>query len=268
MRRSKAIALTFLLALPFFLIPSTAQAALPNLVVAAEYQEKYDGESFGGWLDADSDGCNTRQEVLITESMKAPTIGSNCSLSGGKWLSPYDGKYHDRTSGLAIDHLVPKAEVWRSGAWKWTPEQRQAYTNDLEDPRVLNAITSSLNSSKSDKDVKSWLPEKGKCEYIESWVAIKARYSLTVDEGEMAVIKKYYKSCSIQSISVVVLPSFKIGGSVSGSASAPDIDPSKLPGVTPGAFCSPNGAYGISAKGVIYICAISSTENRNRWRRT
>jgi hypothetical protein len=265
MRRKAATALTLLLALPILFTPPAAHAALPNLVVAAEYQEKYDGESFGGWIDADSDGCDTRQEVLITESIKTPNIGNKCSLSGGKWLSPYDGKYHDRTSTLAIDHLVPKAEAWRSGAWKWSNEQRQAYTNDLEDSRVLNAITSALNSSKRDKDLKNWLPEKGKCEYIESWVAIKARYSLTVDEGEMAVIKKYYKSCSIESISLVILPSFKVGGSA--SASTPDIDTRNLPGVTPGAFCSPNGALGISAKGVIYMCAISSTENRNRWRR-
>jgi hypothetical protein len=265
MRRKTATAITLLLALPLLLTPPAAHAALPNLVVAAEYQEKYDGESFGGWIDANSDGCDTRQEVLITESIKTPSIGNKCSLSGGKWLSPYDGKYHDRTSTLAIDHLVPRAEVWRSGAWKWSNEQRQAYTNDLEDSRVLNAITSSLNSSKRDKDLKNWLPEKGKCEYIESWVAIKARYSLTVDEGEMAVIKKYYKSCSIESVSVVILPSFKVGGSA--SASTPDIDTRNLAGVTPGAFCSPNGALGISAKGVIYMCAISSTENRNRWRR-
>ena len=217
------------------------------------------------WADAEGDGCDTRQEVLISESMKSPRVSGKCALSGGKWLSPYDGKYHDRTSILAVDHLVSLKEAWRSGASNWSSEQREAYANDLEDSRSLNAITSGLNSSKRDKDLKDWLPEKGKCEYIESWIAIKARYSLSVDEGEMAVIKKYYKLCSIESISVAILPSFKVGGSA--SASTPDIDKRNLPGVTPGAFCSPNGALGISSKGVVYMCAISSTENRNRWRR-
>ena len=265
MRRSRVIVLSLLFSLPLAPLTSVAQAALPTLVVAAEHGEGYDRELFVHWIDSDGDGCDTRQEVLIAESIKGPNIGSKCAISGGKWLSHYDGKYHDRTSTLAVDHLVPLAEAWRSGAWNWTAEQREAYANDLEDSRVLNAITSGLNKSKSDNDLKKWLPEKGKCEYIESWVAIKARYSLSVDEGEMVVIKKYYKSCSIESISVVILPSFKVGGS--SSASTPDINTSKLPGVTPGAFCSPNGALGISAKGVVYICAISSTENRNRWRR-
>lgn len=265
MPRSRAIALSLLLALPLAFLPAVAHAALPKLAVAAESDAAFDRESFGSWIDADMDGCNTRNEVLLAEAINAPKIGSKCVLSGGKWLSPYDGKYHDRVTSLAVDHLVPLNEAWRSGASNWSAEQREAYANDLEDSRVLNAITSSLSAAKKDRDLKNWLPEKGKCEYIEAWVAIKARYSLTVDEGEMAVIKKYYKSCSIESISVVILPSFKVGAGA--GASSPNIDTSKLPGVTPGAFCSPNGALGISAKGVIYMCAISSTENRNRWRR-
>jgi hypothetical protein len=265
MRRSRTIALSLLLALPLASLPFEAHAALPKLVIAPENDAAYDRDSFGNWIDSDLNGCNTRNEVLLAEAINAPKIGSKCVLSGGKWLSPYDGKYHDRVTSLAVDHLVPLKEAWRSGASNWSSEQREAYANDLEDSRALNAITSGLNASKKDKDLKSWLPERGKCEYIESWVAIKARYSLSVDEGEMAVIKKYYKSCSIESISVVILPSFKVGAGA--GASSPDIDTSRLPGVTPGAFCSPNGALGISAKGVIYMCAISSTENRNRWRR-
>jgi hypothetical protein len=36
--------------------------------------------------------------------------------------------------------------------------------------------------------------------------------------------------------------------------------------VTPGAFCSPAGATGVSAKGVAYTCKTSATDTRNRWR--
>lgn len=36
--------------------------------------------------------------------------------------------------------------------------------------------------------------------------------------------------------------------------------------VTPGAFCSPEGAKGKSAKNVEYTCKTSATDTRNRWR--
>ena len=36
--------------------------------------------------------------------------------------------------------------------------------------------------------------------------------------------------------------------------------------VSPGAFCTPAGATGKSAKGVDYICKTSDTDSRNRWR--
>lgn len=39
-----------------------------------------------------------------------------------------------------------------------------------------------------------------------------------------------------------------------------------LAGVTPGAFCSPSGATGFSAKGVTYTCKPSATDSRSRWR--
>jgi hypothetical protein len=39
-----------------------------------------------------------------------------------------------------------------------------------------------------------------------------------------------------------------------------------VPTVTPGAFCTPAGAIGKSASGVLYTCKTSATDTRNRWR--
>ena len=36
--------------------------------------------------------------------------------------------------------------------------------------------------------------------------------------------------------------------------------------VSPGAFCSPDGSTGKSAKGVEYTCKTSATDTRSRWR--
>ena len=69
-------------------------------------------------MDADGDGCDTRREVLIAEAVTAPTIGAGCALSGGRWRSVYDNATETGSGrGFDVDHLVPLAEAWESGAW-------------------------------------------------------------------------------------------------------------------------------------------------------
>ncbi|MFD9465036.1 DUF1524 domain-containing protein [Streptomyces sp. NPDC060027] len=56
-----------------------------------------------------------------------------------------------------IDHMVPLAEAWRSGADTWTADQRKAFGDYPKDPQLL--ITSeSSNSSKSDSGPADWKP--------------------------------------------------------------------------------------------------------------
>jgi len=37
-------------------------------------------------------------------------------------------------------------------------------------------------------------------------------------------------------------------------------------GVTPGAFCSPRGAFGVTSTGKLMLCGPSATDSKNRWR--
>ena len=138
-----------------------------------------------------------------------PKVGKNCALTGGKWLSKYDGKLITDASKLDVDHLVPLAEAWRSGAWAWTAKQRQDYANDLSDSRALTAVTLNSIRSKSDKDLRNWLPAVGKCGYIKDWVTIKKRYSLTYDNLEMGVVRKYSGSCKLATIKTTALPGYR-----------------------------------------------------------
>ncbi|MDQ0745827.1 hypothetical protein QF034_000058 [Streptomyces africanus] len=85
--------------------------AVAQLPVAAEDRTGYDREqSFGGWIDTDRDGCNTRMEVLLAEAVEAPAVTGRCTLAGGRWYSWYD-TWIDGPHGLDIDHLVPLAEA-------------------------------------------------------------------------------------------------------------------------------------------------------------
>ena len=189
------------LVLLFAFSPLTpVQAGDDVLYIAVDHPEGYDRSLFKHWIDADKNGCDTRKEVLIVEAIVKPKVGKKCVLTGGKWLSSFDGKTHTKDSGLDVDHLVPLAEAWRSGAWAWTDKEREIYANFIEQEWMLNAVTASVNRSKSDRDIANWLPTKNVCEYLRGWVIVKAYFNLTVDAAEAKVIDKNYSTCGLGTV--------------------------------------------------------------------
>ncbi|CAM5272945.1 hypothetical protein [Streptomyces griseus] len=92
----------------------TLADAIKKLPVAEEQRTGYERDSFRHWVDEDSDGCPTRQEVLIAEAVTAPEQGDRCTLSGGSWMSYYDEVEVTDAKRLDIDHMVPLAEAWDS----------------------------------------------------------------------------------------------------------------------------------------------------------
>ena len=175
---------------------------LTQLVIAPQdtahpSSRKYFGD---GWIDADGDCQNTRAEVLISES-SAPvtfTTSSNCTVAKGRWVDPWSGAVVTSATEVQIDHDVPLAEAWRSGAWAWTTEQRIAYANDLTDAWHLNALTNSENESKSDRDPAHWKPplQSTWCLYARAWTTIKARYGLTADQAQWDALLTMARTCA------------------------------------------------------------------------
>ena len=201
MNTSKRIAIGLCSLLVFSLnIAPTSAAEKITLVITADQIGGYSRNLFKHWIDTDKDGCNTRYEVLIAEAIVKPKVGAGCYLTGGKWRSPYDGKVFTNPTGLDIDHMVPLAEAWRSGAWAWTAAQRMDFANDLEDSRSLLAVTASLNRSKGDRDVAAWLPAKAQCNYISNWIAVKWRFDLTVDPVEGEFLQNKITTCKITNV--------------------------------------------------------------------
>ena len=175
--------------LPGFILPINQPASADVLTVSQDQLSGYNRSLFKHWIDADKDGCDTRAEVLIEEAITKPKIGKKCVLTGGKWRSEYDGKTTSKASDLDIDHVVPLAEAWRSGAWAWTALQRQAFANDLSESGALIAVSLGQNRSKGDKDVSEWLPSRGVCGYVYNWISVKIKYSLTADSKEMLTLE-------------------------------------------------------------------------------
>jgi len=203
-----------------------AQAATLSLVTAADHEGDYKRSAFRHWIDADKDGCDTRAEVLIEEAIVKPKIGKKCVLTGGKWRSQYDKLVTTNPSTLDIDHLVPLAEAWRSGAWAWTDKQREDFANDLIDARALVAVSASSNRSKGDKDYSKWQPKLSDgtapwigCNYLKAWIAIKMRYQLTIDPNEATWIEVGNTTCAFGN-SIKVLPINGLSTSTSPKPSA------------------------------------------------
>jgi hypothetical protein len=178
------------------------QSAISDLPTAVENRAGYLRSRFHLWIDADGDGCDTRKEVLIAEADDPVTIGSGCTLTGGRWFSYYDRVSWTDQSRIDIDHMVPLAEAWDSGASAWTSTQRESYANDLGESRALVGVTDSVNQAKGDQDPTTWMPTYDKCRYLREWVAVKLRWRLNVDSTEKSALQGQAASCSNVTITV------------------------------------------------------------------
>lgn len=146
--------------------------------------------------------------MLLAEAVTKPEQGDRCAITGGSWDSFYDETEITDARKLDIDHMVPLAEAWDSGASKWTAERREQYANDLGSERSLVAVTAKSNRSKSDKDPAQWLPPaaSAQCTYASDWVATKLRWKLTVDTKEQAALEKMVGDCPDTVVEYEVAP--------------------------------------------------------------
>ena len=204
---------------------------IAGLIVQPEVAGGYDRDLFRHWIDADGDGCDTRREVLIAESTTPVSVGSRCSLSGGTWVSAYDGVSTTDASSFDVDHFVPLAEAWRSGAHAWDSTTRQNFANDLGYEMSLIAVSASSNRSKSDRDPSSWMPRNAdfKCEYVYSWIQVKLRWKLTIDSSEANALRNNWSGCTVEGLEF----NAKASGATIGNAPTPAPEPVPAPSPEP-----------------------------------
>ncbi|TNC26083.1 HNH endonuclease family protein [Amycolatopsis alkalitolerans] len=174
---------------------STARSELAALTVKADGSlDGYSRDKFPHWIDQ-GNSCNTREVVLKRDGTNV-TTGSDCYPTSGSWYSPYDGATWTAPSDVDIDHVVPLADAWRTGAASWTQAQRQAYANDLADPQLI-AVTDNVNQAKGDASPDEWKPSLTSywCTYAEMWIAVKSRWNLTVNSAEKSTLTDMLGHC-------------------------------------------------------------------------
>lgn len=171
----------------------------------------YNRAQWKHWTDADKDCRDTRQEVLVRDSRVPVTFDAkkcagsgakrhcDCVVTAGQWLDPYSGQTLTDPKLLDVDHMVPLENAHRSGGWQWDAQRRQDYANRLTEPEHLLAVSATLNRQKGSKGPEAWWPPLAayRCTYATHWLAIKARWklTLTVEEAIAAVSEEGGGAC-------------------------------------------------------------------------
>jgi hypothetical protein len=188
---------------------ATVRAALDRLAVRPRPVGTlgYDRDAFGSdWVDTDHNGCNQRDDVLLRDAVLGTTRvqqqdACDHDVLAGTWHDSYTGrtlrftdlKDLSQAEAIQIDHVVPLAEAWVSGARGWSRDRREVFANDL---RELLAVDGPTNMAKSDDDPAAWRPRKGyQCTYARRWVGVKTRYRLAVDPPERAALRQMLDTC-------------------------------------------------------------------------
>lgn len=123
-------------------------------------------------------------------------VNSSCAATSGRWFSPYDGVTETAASEIDIDHVVPFAEAWRSGASSWSTARRQNFANSLSTPQLL-AVTDNSNQAKGDRDPASWRPSRTSfhCTCARMWIGTKYDWGLSLQSSERSALQSMLNTC-------------------------------------------------------------------------
>ena len=116
-------------------------------------EDKYNRGLFGNWTDEDNDCQDTRQEVLIQESLVEVTFRTNlnCKVIEGLWLRSLQWiDLYEIQDYLMWIMLFSLKEAFDSGANHWSREKRTQYFNDLTKGHLV-VVHKSINRSKGSK---------------------------------------------------------------------------------------------------------------------
>ena len=159
----------------------------------------YNRDDWPHWTDYNKDCQDTRQEVLIEESLEPVVYKTNdaCSVASGKWYGAYTDQFYYDPSDLDVDHLIPLKNAHNSGGWGWDKYMKSEFANQLLNPDNLIAVSASANRSKGARGPDEWKPDNKDywCEYAYDWIRVKYLWNLTVTSGEWNALLEMIQTC-------------------------------------------------------------------------
>lgn len=168
---------------------------MPPLAPPTAHVE-YDRELYlpSKWADLDGNGCDTRADLLATQSLVAVTMDSEgCRVTGGLWVDFYTGEQWRDSDDVQVDHVIALADAHDKGAWRMTPTEKSHFANDY-----LNLVVTSdnLNASKGERGPLEWdVPGEGTCDYAERYRAVMEKYTLDWEDDEKVAIDRQLERC-------------------------------------------------------------------------
>lgn len=196
-------ALAVLLLLPTLGTDAGATPSAPSIQEPAPAAAAaYDRDLFGPrWADVDRNGCDTRNDILardLTDVTYKP--GTNdCVVLTGTLHDPYTGetvtftRVSEGYQPVQIDHIIPLAVAWASGADSWTEEQRTQFAND-----PANLQTTTANQTKGDSTPSEWMPVDvlAACEYSTRYLDVTTDYALEISAADRDALTATLTSCT------------------------------------------------------------------------
>ncbi len=197
-------AIAALLLLPTIDVDAVATSPLPassapSLTPGAG---EYSRELFGPrWADVDRNGCDTRNDILsrdlVDVTYKPGT--HDCVVLTGILHDPLTGetltftRVSEGYQPVQIDHIIPLAVAWSSGAAEWTPEERLQFANDPD-----NLQTTTANQSKGDRTPSEWMPTDAAaaCTYPTRYLDVATDYALEIPAADRSALDSALARCS------------------------------------------------------------------------
>lgn len=181
------------------------QATDDALMEGRDFSLLYDRKDWPHWIDQDKDCQNTRHELLIETSTEkvAYKTQEECQVLNGAWYDPYSNETYFASIDLDLDHIVPLKYAHGRGGSHWDRMTRQAFANDADN---LILVKASLNRQKGAKGLDEWLPPNHsyRCEYIDAFMNVMTKYSLTLVPTELRVVNKMQRACSKNTFAAVL----------------------------------------------------------------
>ena len=137
---------------------------------------------------------------MLKRDLTKEVFNNSCEIASGVLKDRYTLKTINFKRGVGtsiavqIDHVIPLAFAWRSGAHSWSLGKRVAFAND---PINLLAVDGPTNGSKSDSGPDEWLPPNSKyhCTYVIRFTRIAHQYGLRLTASVKRAITSELNTC-------------------------------------------------------------------------
>ena len=181
----------------------TAAIALAMLALTgvgiAQSGQALGAETWRGLVIAPEHRCAPydRDDYPYSSSVEAEIVAA----MGGRIYGPYTGRYFLSTRRTDIEHIVAVSEGHDSGLCAADQTVRRRFASDLLN---LTLATPEVNrcsgAGKCAHDAAEWLPAVNQCWFVSRVIAVKFKYSLTVDRDEAFALQRVLSDCTTTDI--------------------------------------------------------------------